>query len=478
MSDWLPSGFFAWLMSSSGLFALLHLLFATVSVLHILLFKSNSRAALGWLAFVVVFPLAGPVFYWLFGVNRVRRKAQGESIFSWTEQGTLPEMRHRASVDAIRNVGWHVVGREPVSGNEVLALSDGEAAYPAMLAAIAGATEEVLLSTYIFDRDTTGGRFVRVLADAVQRGVRVCVLVDDIGRRHSLPTIVGLLRRHQVPVRTFMPLRLLPPSLSINLRNHRKTLLVDAQIGFVGGMNIGDRHLVKGLTTSPTRDLHFQLRGPVLGDLRAVFAEDWASANGEPLPLLVRTADLGDEARCDCRVVSDGPDEQLDHLSLLIEGVISAARHRVTIVTPYFLPERRLIGALQSAALRGVVVSVVIPQENNWPVVRWALGNKLWELLIAGVCVFEQPAPFAHTKCLLVDDDYVLIGSTNLDPRSLRLNFELGVEIFDAHFSNSVSNLVAKMIARAHPITRTTIGERTVLQRLRDALAALLTPYI
>ena len=395
-----------------------------------------------------------------------------------TEQGTLPEMAHRASADALRNVGWHVVGREPVAHNEVLALSDGEAAYPAMLAAIASATEEVLLSTYIFDRDTTGGRFVKVLADAVQRGVRVCVLVDDIGRRHSLPTIVGLLNRHQVPVRTFMPLRLLPPSLSINLRNHRKALLVDAQLGFVGGMNIGDRHLVKGLTDSPTRDLQFQLRGPVLGDLRAVFAEDWLSANGPPLPLLSRPLTLGDEASCDCRVVPDGPDEQLDHLSLLIEGVISAARERVTIVTPYFLPERRLVGALQSAALRGVVVSVVIPQENNWPLVRWALGNSLWDLLIAGVCVLEQPAPFAHTKCLLVDDHYVLLGSANLDPRSLRLNFELGVEVFDARFAGEVSGLVAKMIARAEPITRASVAQRSVLVRLRDAIAALLTPYI
>ena len=463
---------------SSWLFALLHLLFASASVLHILLFKSNHRAALGWLAFVVVFPLAGPIFYWLFGVNRVRRKAQRESIFGWTEQGTLPEFNHRATTDALRNVGWHVVGREPVANNEVLPLSDGEAAYPAMLGAIASATEEVLLSTYIFDRDTTGGRFVKVLADAVGRGVRVCVLLDDIGRRHSLPTIVGLLKRHQVPVRTFMPLRLLPPSLSFNLRNHRKALLVDAQIAFVGGMNIGDRHLVKGLTASPTRDLHFQLRGPVLGDLRAVFAEDWASANGPSLPLLVRPLTLGAEASCACRVVSDGPDEQLDHLSLLIEGVISAARHRVTIVTPYFLPERRLIGALQSAALRGVVVSVVIPKENNWPLVRWALGNSLWELLIAGVCVLEQPAPFAHTKCLLVDDDYVLIGSTNLDPRSLRLNFELGVEVFDTRFAGEVSNLVAKMIARAEPLTRSSVAQRSVLVRLRDALAALLTPYI
>ena len=133
---------------------------------------------------------------------------------------------------------------------------------------------------------------------------------------------------------------------------------------------------------------------------------------------------------------------------------------------------------MQSAALRGVVVSVVIPQENNWPLVRWALGNSLWDLLIAGVCVLEQPAPFAHTKCLLVDDHYVLLGSANLDPRSLRLNFELGVEVFDARFAGEVSGLVAKMIARAEPITRASVAQRSVLVRLRDAIAALLTPYI
>ncbi|MEM1434688.1 MAG: PLDc N-terminal domain-containing protein, partial [Pseudomonadota bacterium] len=210
-------------------FAVLQVLLLLISVPHILLFKSDHRASLGWLGLVFLLPVAGPLCYWLFGINRVRRKAQHPDVLRWTDQGTvppvLPELLDGAGT--LEQVGLRVSGETIVGGNRVEPLFNGEAAFPAMLAAIEAAQHEVLLSTFIFDDDDLGRRFVAALEGAMARGIVVAVLVDDLGRRFRFPTIVPRLRRAAIPTRRFMPMRVLPPSVSLNLRNHRKLLLVD-----------------------------------------------------------------------------------------------------------------------------------------------------------------------------------------------------------------------------------------------------------
>ena len=178
------------------------------------------------------------------------------------------------------------------------------------------------------------------------------------------------------------------------------------------------------------------------------------------------------------RVITDGPDERLDHLALLIAGVVSVANRRIVIITPYFLPDSRLIGALQSAVLRGVSVTIIIPADCNWPMVRWALNHGLWQLLTVGVVVLEQPAPFAHAKCVLIDEDYALIGSANIDARSLRLNYELGVEVIGKDLNSRLSSYASKLIDRSTEVTAEWVASRSLPVRLRDAVAGLFGPYL
>ena len=455
----------------------LHVLTATAATLHALLYKTDSRAAFGWIGIILFFPYAGALLYVLFGINRVQRKAQRRGIFGipWTEAGLLPPARRRELLDnPMQHVGWSVTGQPLAEGNRVVPLINGEQAFPEMIEAIGNAQRQVLLMTYIFDNDATGRKFVAALGAAVARGVNVHVLVDDIGRRYSLPTILRPLKKAGVDVRRFMPVRLLPPSLSLNLRNHRKLMIVDGAIGFAGGMNIGERQLAdspKGAT-----DLHFRFDGPVVQKFSVLFGEDWLRSNGKALTFLdPPSATPGD---CRCRLVPDGPDSRLDHLSMLIDGVVSSAHERIRIVTPYFLPHRKLIGSLQSAALRGVDVCVVVPSVNNWRVVQWALAHVLWELVNVGVRVVEQPPPFAHSKCILIDDDYALVGSTNLDPRSLRLNFELGIEVFSPAFNAQLRDHVESLCQASSEISRHAIASRSPVIRTRDALAALFSPYM
>jgi cardiolipin synthase len=369
------------------------------------------------------------------------------------------------------------VSRLPLlQGNRVRALHGGEAAYPAMLAAIDGARARILLSTYIFDWDDTGRAFVEALGRAVSRGVDVRVLIDGVGELYSFPRIRHKLARHGVPVRRFLPPRLLPPSFTLNLRNHRKILLVDDTVGFSGGMNISDRHLC-GRVDNPRRvvDMHFELCGPVLATLAGIFVNDWSFA-GDTEPALLPPPPTCGPARC--RAIADGPDETLDRLLLLLVGAIGLARHRVAIMTPYFIPPRELLGALQSAALRGVDVAILLPERNNLFFMHRATRHLLLELLQRGVRVYLQPGPFVHTKLLLVDDGYAQIGSANLDPRSLRLNFELTVEIFDEEFVRITGEHFASARAAASEVTLADVDGRPTRTRLLDGLAWLFSPYL
>ena len=454
----------------------IYLVITVATGIHILLFVRNSRAAFGWLGLVIVFPIVGALLYALFGVNRVRRKAQ--RVSRETDAAPGKEALARNTTDGVSRAspGFKVSGSDLRHGNQVTTYYNGEDAYPPMLAAIEQAQSEVLLSSYIFDNDATGRLFVDRLAAAQARGCKVCVLVDDAGIRYSLPTIIRELKRRRLNYRRFMPMRLFPPSFSINLRTHRKLLIIDRQVTFAGGMNIGDRQLVNGPSPHRARDLHFRFEGPLTADCVRLFADDWKFSRGEPLAVFKEAFATGGPAQC--RLISDGPDDTLDSLMLVIMGVISSAQKRVWIMTPYFLPERQMLGCLQAAALCGVDVRVMIPEKNNWPLVQWALQHNMAELIDAGVQILRRPPPFAHSKCMLIDDDYAQVGSSNMDPRSLRLNFELGIEVFDPGLNSELSRHFEDAARNCSPFTREQLRARRALARLRDGAAALFSPYI
>ena len=263
----------------------------------------------------------------------------------------------------------------------------------------------------------------------------------------------------------------------MNLRNHRKILVADGHTAFTGGINIGDRHLAD-VESNPRRvaDMHFRLEGPVAGQIEAVFLDDWAFATGEqlevpPAPALARGPAL-------CRAIADGPDGDLDKLRALIVGAIGFAERRVTVVTPYFLPPRELIGILQAAALRGLDVAVILPAINNLPYIHRATRHMLWELLERGVRLYYQPAPFVHTKLLVIDEEYAMIGSANLDPRSLRLNFELNIEIYDKAVTAQLARHCDAVRARSTEITLAAVDGRRIGTRLVDGAAWLFSPYL
>ncbi|NNC54441.1 MAG: cardiolipin synthase [Pseudomonadales bacterium] len=362
-----------------------------------------------------------------------------------------------------------------VGGNGVTILHNGEQAYPAMLEAIASARERVYLCSYIFETNATGEEFAEALADASSRGVEVKVIVDALGELYSLPRAATMLRKKGIDVVRFLPFRLLPPSIYLNLRNHRKILVTDGELAFTGGMNIGDRHLINGPGPG-IRDVHFMLRGPVVSQLEDVFLKSWEFCRKCQMPRHAASPARHGDALC--RTVIDGPDEDLDKLATILLGAISVASARILIVTPYFLPSREMIGALQAAAARGVDVKILLPGKSNVAFVHWATRNILWELLLRGVRIYYQGEPFPHTKLFIVDSHYAHIGSANFDPRSLRLNFELVVEVFDREIAVELEQYVDGEVGRSREVLLSEVDQRSLPVRLRDAFFWLFSPYL
>ena len=458
-------------------------LLAVLSAGHALINKRDPRSALGWILTCVAVPLLGPLFYWGMGVNRIYRRAKrwhreaGEAL-RWPirEASTVsaPLPAELSYLKELRRLSDRVVSTELLPGNTIVPLENGEEAYPAMLAAIEGGVSSVHLCTYIFDGDATGRRFVAALKRAADRGVEVRVIVDSLGEKYSRPTARKLLKGSAVQFRSFLPLR---PGGYLNLRNHRKILVVDGALAFTGGMNLGDRHLVS-VTGPQVKDLHFQVSGPAVADLQRTFLEDWRFAKGEQLTGARYFPGLAGTGSALVRAVSDGPDKEFRKLHWIILGALSCARKRVAIVTPYFIPDRPLIAALVTAALRGVSITLVLPGVNNLPFVQWASRSYLWELQQQGVRIFSQPPPFVHTKFMVVDGSWSLIGSANLDPRSLRLNFELDLEVYDLQFARLLEARCASAVAASRELTLAEMDGRSLPVKLRDGAAKLFSPYL
>jgi cardiolipin synthase len=253
---------------------------------------------------------------------------------------------------------------------------------------------------------------------------------------------------------------------------------VDGVIGFTGGMNIGDRHLVELVgNPRPTQDIHFQISGPIVEQLKEAFLLDWNFAEKDQREENFSCEGTAKGAALSRGIIA-GPNEDFEKLKWIVEGAIHAAKNNLRIMTPYFIPDRAISSALITAALRGVSVEIILPEANNLAYVKWASQALMDELLDHGIQFYYQPAPFAHSKLFLVDEFYSLVGSANLDPRSLRLNFEFNVEFYDKGLCGELIKHFSAVLSRSRAITAGYLEGRNFFIRLRDNAAKLFSPYL
>jgi cardiolipin synthase A/B len=468
----------------------LSLLLALLTSAHAILYKRDTRAAVLWVGVVWLAPIVGAILYLALGINRIRRRAYflraGAGLDSSElappsprlDPVNLAAMPGCSALQGLATLVGKVVPEPLTPGNRVDPLLNGDEAYPAMIEAIEAARHSIALSTYIFDNDAIGRQFAEALARAVDRGIEVRVLIDDTGARYSFPSIVPLLRKKRVPIARFLPSLLPWRFMSINMRNHRKIMVVDGQTGFTGGMNIRHGHLLKDRPNHPTQDLHFRIDGPVVAQLQHVFAQDWFFCTRQVLRGPKWFPPLEPAGAVAARGVADGPDEAFEIFRWTVLGALACAQKSVRIVTPYFLPDLAMISGLNLAAMRGVEVDVILPAKSNLPYIHWATFAILWQVLQRGCQVWLTPPPFDHTKLMLVDNCWTLLGSANWDPRSYRLNFEFNLECYDRTLAESLESVVQDKLARARQVTLEEVDARPLPIKLRDGVFRLFTPFL
>ncbi|MGP1683219.1 MAG: phospholipase D-like domain-containing protein [Giesbergeria sp.] len=476
--QWLH-GFALWLLSS------VHIALAIAVTLHALMKKEEVHTAVGWIGLAWLAPFAGAFTYWMLGINRIGRTGVALGLRkAWQSDGNaaavfaVPDDAVDAPLAGVARVGKQVTGKPLLAGNRLVPLADGDTAYPAMLAAIERAKRSITLQSYIFHNDAAGDAFVQALARAHARGVLVRVLVDAVGLRYRPTGVLKRLRALGIPCAAFLPPALTRLLSHVNLRNHRKILVVDGEVGFTGGMNISANHWLSTRPVTPVHCVHFEVRGPVVTDMQRTFATDWAFTTRERLHGAPWFAPPTSSGPVLARGVTDGPDADIDHMRQVILGALAAARVRVRIVTPYFLPDEVVLSTLQTTALRGVDVDIVLPVRSNLPLLDWAMRPQFDALLAAGCRIHLSPAPFDHGKLLVVDGGWALVGSTNWDARSLRLNFEYNLECHDEALVAVLDPLIDMRIAHATPLDPATLARQRLPARLRNRLVWLLSPYL
>ena len=464
-----------------------HVMIALIASCHAVLTKDEPRSATGWVGLICLSPLVGAILYYLFGINRIRRSAvtmmgtEGMARLDRATEDSLDAagLLRDPALQQLARLGDKISGITLTPGNSIEPLINGEQAYPAMLLAINQATSSVMLSSYIFDLDDVGREFIAALRQAVLRGVEVRVLIDATGSRYSFPSVVPAIRAAGIRCARFMPNFQPTRIAAFNLRSHRKIMVVDGRIGFTGGMNIRQGNYVTKGYANPVQDLHFRVVGPVVAHLRRAFIEDWQFTTKEVLAgqrwLPHLEPGLGDVL---ARGVLDGPDRDFEKVLWTMLGAISAARARIRIATPYFLPDATAVRFLSVALMSGVAVEILLPEKNNIPPVAWAAFATLPPLLQKNCKVYLVPPPFDHTKVMLIDDAWALIGSANWDARSLRLNFEFNIECYSRELVGRLHQNFEEKIRLSRPLTFAELNNRSFPVRLRDSVTRLFAPYL
>jgi cardiolipin synthase len=471
--------------------------------LHALQRRRNASATLLWIFVAWSFPLLGPLLYLSFGIDRIPAKGLEKKAANQL----MMRQRDKRHEDSSNFIAWHFDYRTPLdevendyssklnisidalspehpllNGNTITPLVGGDEAYPLMLQAIRSAKHNIHLQSFIIHRDETSRKFLDELKAKAEEGVKVRLLFDRFGSTHAY--LGGLFRQYRnIPNFEFYGWTQANPfkrQFQINLRNHRKNLVVDGHLAFFGGVNIADENTTsKG--RKAIRDYHFKVEGPLVHELQLSFLRDWFFMTEEPIDRLLNAEHFPQMlsiGTARARLIDSGPSEPPQIAGESFFNAIIMAQHQILIVTPYFVPTSDILQALRSAAHRGVDVRIIVPEKNNHRYAGLASKALYEELLEAGVRIYQRKPPFIHAKAMVTDGVIALVGTANLDVRSLELNYETTALFEDEAAVGKLKLMIHEDIDLSTEITLNEWLKRPVLQKLAENLSALMTPVL
>lgn len=459
---------------------------AFILIPRIILERRQPAATVAWVLAIALLPIVGVPLYFLAGERRIRRHIRAKiraagSVQRSREVREAPERfvapAAGSCVRALNAAG----ALPPVSGNRASLIDAGEEAFRTVHLLIGEAQDHIHAQFFILDADRIGKGFVDALADRARKGIRVRLLLDAVGSWRALHGMVRPLRKAGGEVATFLPAFPIQRRWSAHLRNHRKLLIADGRQAFTGGMNIGRKYMGPGPDAARWRDKAVLVRGPAVHDLQALFLDDWAFATGESRPCGQLFPPFPEEERQPERdsvlqVVASGPDRKLRPIYQGLFTAIIAARKRVWIETPYFVPDDAIGTALENAALRGIDVRLIVPERGDMKMVTLAGRSYFEELMRAGVGIYRYRPTLLHAKAVLVDDTVAIVGSSNVDIRSFFLNFELGLFLYSDADVARVAASLEEDLSRSVRLNPVTFERRSKAVRLLEDSCRIFSP--
>lgn len=445
------------------------------------------HSTIAWILTITVLPYLGGVLFLFFGMNRVERRRQMKQAAARSLARQFPSLSAYALApdqplgdleSRLIRLVHQADGTVSTAGNRIEVIADTNVTLRRIEEAILAANESVHLEYYIWRPDATGTRLRDLLVDKARAGVRVRFLYDGFGSLWLTRRFLRPMQDAGIDVASFLPGQSLRERWSINLRNHRKVVVVDGRVGFTGGMNIGDEYLGRNRKFGYWRDTHLQLQGPAVLQLQQVFAEDWYYATGEELIDPERYPPPSETGDVCAQVVSGGPDRDWPTFHALLFTAINEARERVTLTTSYFVPTDALLLALETAAWRGVRVRLLLAgrSAHYWTVLA---GRSYYDsLLDAGVEIHEYRRGILHAKTLTVDGHWAFVGTPNFDARSLLLNFEVGVSLFDAGLAAELDAHFEADVRHARQIRPELWRRRALRHVLSENLCRVFAPVL
>jgi cardiolipin synthase len=450
---------------------------------HVLAQRTKSPAAtLAWIWAILLIPIAGALFYLLLGSERIQRKRlkrleairRAMSAECARVAPSSPQTDLSTQLPELEKIN----GMPSANGNSVKLLPDGVSFFPQLLEVIRNAQHHLHLQFYIWNRDKVGRGILDELVQAARRGVKVRLLLDEVGsfwvpKRFFAPLVKA--GGEFSWFKTFAPLKGL---FHLNLRNHRKLVIADGQVALTGGMNVGDEYWMGTKDSPPYRDLQLEVRGPVVTQLAQQFAQDWHFATGKTLTDMAFYPPPEAKGDVSVQVVAGGPDNDLNEIQLSILSLLHRAKERLWMTTPYFVPEPPLLAALQLAAMRGVDVRILLPKKADHRILTVVTRSYYEDLIPHGVRVYEYSPRLIHAKVTTIDGIFCMAGSANLDIRSLRINFELNLLIGCERLTRQLDEQFLRDVRDSHRVTWEEHQSRSFRKKMAEALCRPLAPML
>lgn len=466
-------------------------------VINLLISGARPTKTMAWLLVVVVLPVVGILLYLILGVNRRKYKfykikeaqkvkkylSRKDGFYQdhFTDQALLPESR-----DIYRKVP-ELISRNcrflPYPDNQATLLRNGPATFDAIFAAMEKAEKFIHIQYYIFEEGELTERMMKIFREKAEAGVEIRLLYDGVGTPSLSNKFINELKDLGCNHSSFLPIANLRPTSTLNYRNHRKIVIVDGKIGFTGGINVTDKYIRSDAgPLGIWHDMHLQLEGPIVNSLQAVFVTDWnfATQSEENGDLLKDFYFPKSEKRGDAvaQIVASGPDSDFSSIRQEYFSLITQADEYVYITNSYVIPGEAILTALQTAALSGIDVRLIIPETSDSVVVKWGVRSYFEELLRAGVRIFLYQGNFLHSKTLVADDEVISVGTANFDLRSFEQNFEVNALVYDQPLAKELKSYFLEDMENCRELSLEKFLERPVKDKIREGLAKIFSPIL